>query len=181
MNIVTIGRGNVGGGLAALWRKVGHDVTMLGRDGGDASGADIVVVAVPGAAISAVLSKITGLTGKIAIDATNAFPSRNPAFPSLAAEVKSVIGGPVAKSFNLNFAVLYDQIAAQRVPPSSLYAADEGAREITRQLITDAGYEPVLVGSLDQARALEDLSWLPAAAMKDSSPVFYRFAIPGEL
>jgi len=31
MKIVTIGRGNVGGGLAALWRKAGHEVTELGR------------------------------------------------------------------------------------------------------------------------------------------------------
>jgi predicted dinucleotide-binding enzyme len=139
MNIVVIGRGNVGGGLAALWRKAGHEVTALGRGGGDASGADVVVVAVPGHAISAVLSTVTGLAGKIAIDATNAFPSRNEAFPSLAEEVKSVTGGPVAKSFNLNFAVLYDQIVARRVRPSSFYAADDGARGITEQLITGAG------------------------------------------
>ena len=31
MKIVTIGRGHVGGGLAALWRKAGHEVTELGR------------------------------------------------------------------------------------------------------------------------------------------------------
>ena len=36
MKIVVIGRGNVGGGLAALWHKAGHEVTALGRDGGDA-------------------------------------------------------------------------------------------------------------------------------------------------
>ena len=47
MKIVTIGRGNVGGGLGALWRKAGHEVTELGRDGGDASDADVVLVAVP--------------------------------------------------------------------------------------------------------------------------------------
>jgi hypothetical protein len=33
--------------------------------------------------------------------------------------VKSFTGGPVAKSFNVNFASLYDQIAAQRVRPSN--------------------------------------------------------------
>ena len=43
----------------------------------------------------------------------------NEAFPSLAEEVKSFTGGPVAKSFSLNFAVLYDQVAAQRVRPSN--------------------------------------------------------------
>ena len=181
MNIVVIGRGNVGGGLAALWRKAGHEVTALGRGGGDASGADVVVVAVPGHVISAVLGAVTGLAGKIAIDATNAFPCRNETFTSLAEEVKSVTCGPVAKGFNLNFAVLYDQIAAQRVRPSSFYAADDAACDITERLITDAGYDPVPLGGLDKARALEDLAWLLLAAMKDGAPVFYRFAVPGEL
>ena len=69
-------------------------MTKLGRGGGDASGADVVVVAVPGHAISAALSQVTGLAGKIAIDATNAIPSRNEAFGSLAEEVKSFTGGP---------------------------------------------------------------------------------------
>ena len=181
MKVVTIGRGNNGGGLAALWRKAGHEVAELGRGGGDASGADVVLVAVPGPAISAALSQVSGLAGKIAIDATNAVPSRNEAFGSLAEEVKSFTGGPVAKSFNLNFASLYDQVAAQRVRPSCFYAADDGARQVTEQLITDAGYDPVRLGSLDKARAMEDLTWLLFAAMKDGAPVFYRFAVPGEL
>jgi 8-hydroxy-5-deazaflavin:NADPH oxidoreductase len=181
VNIVVIGRGNVGGGLAALWRKAGHEVTELGRGGGDASGAGVIVVAVPGSAISAALGAVTGLAGKIAIDATNAYPFRNEAFPSLAEEVKSFTGGPVAKSFNLNFAVLYDQIAAQRARPSNFYVADHGAGAVTEQLITDIGYDPVPLGGLDRARAMEDLTWLLLAAMKDGAPVFCRFAVPGEL
>ena len=72
-----------------------------------------------GLAASDALGRVTAQAGKLAIDATNAFPSRNQAFPSLAAEVKSVIGSPVAESFNLNFAVLYDQIAAQRCGPAA--------------------------------------------------------------
>src|SRR5207245_1831953 len=35
MRIVTVGRGNVGGGLADLWERAGHQVTRIGRDGGD--------------------------------------------------------------------------------------------------------------------------------------------------
>ena len=120
-----------------------------------------------GLAASDALGEVTAQAGKIAIDATNAFPSRNQAFPSLAAEVKSVIGSPVAESFNLNFAVLFDQIAAQRVRPGSLYAADD---EITERLITDPGYDPVRVGGLDKARALEDLSWLSVAVMQTAHP-----------
>jgi len=181
MKIVTIGRGNVGGGLGALWRKAGHEVTELGRYGGDASDAEVVLVAVPGPAVSAALGKVTGLAGKMAIDATNAHPSRNEAFPSLAEEVRSITGGPVAKSFNLNYASLYDQVSAQRARPSSLYAADGTAATIAAQLISDAGYAPVRVGGLDKARALEDLTWLLFAAAQDGAPFFYRFAEPGAL
>jgi hypothetical protein len=121
------------------------------------------------------LGTVTGLAGKTAI----AFPSRNEAFPSLAEGVKSVTGAPVAKSFNLTFAVLYDQIAAQRVPLGSFYVAEDGARDITGQLSTDSGYDPVPLAGLDKARAVEDLAWL--LAVNDGVPVFYRLAVPGEL
>jgi len=60
---------------------------------------------------------VTGHEGKTAVDATNIFVPRPTAFPSLAAQVNSITSGPVAESFNLNFASLYGQIAAQRVRP----------------------------------------------------------------
>jgi 8-hydroxy-5-deazaflavin:NADPH oxidoreductase len=66
MNITVIGRGNVGGGLARRWEQAGHEVSALGREGGDASGADVVVVAVPSSAIADALAKVTGIEGKIA-------------------------------------------------------------------------------------------------------------------
>jgi 8-hydroxy-5-deazaflavin:NADPH oxidoreductase len=47
VNITVIGRGNVGGGLARRWEEAGHTVTTIGRDGGDASDSDAVLVAVP--------------------------------------------------------------------------------------------------------------------------------------
>src|ERR687892_514045 len=110
MNIVTIGRGTVAGGLARLWEQAGHDVTELGRDGGDASNADVVFVAVPSGSISEALGKVTGLGGKVAIDAANAFAGRNEQHESFAHEVKAHTNAPVAKAFNANFATLYDRI-----------------------------------------------------------------------
>ena len=178
MKITAIGRGNVGGGLARLFERAGHEVTTLGSDGGDASGADVVIVAVPSGAISDALGKVTGIEGKVCIDTTNAFAGRDESYESLAHEVKARTNGPVAKAFNANFTRIYDQIAEQRVTPSCLYAADEEARDVTEQLIRDAGYDPVSVGGLENARALED--FVPGVFGKIGR-VFYRFASPGEL
>jgi 8-hydroxy-5-deazaflavin:NADPH oxidoreductase len=178
MKITTIGKGNIGGGLAKLWLQAGHEVTTLGHEGGDVSDADVVLVAVPGGSIGEALAQVTGLEGKTAIDATNAFGARNEQFPSLAHEVKSFTNGPVAKAFNANFAALYDRIGEQRVAPSCLYVADEAAVAATEQLIRDAGYDPVGAGGLENARALED--FVPGLLAKIGR-VFYRFAPPGEL
>ena len=182
MNITVIGRGNVGGGLARRWERAGHTVTEIGRDGGDASSADAVLVAVPSGQISDALGKVSALEGKITIDATNAFHGRNEEFESLAHEVKSIAGGPTAKAFNANFAALYDQVDEQRVRPSALYTAEDGAREVTEQLIRDAGYDPVSIGGLDNARQLEDhLTFISAISEGLGGRFFYRYAQPGEL
>ena len=182
MKIAVIGRGNVGGGLARRWRDAGHEVEELGRDGGDVSAAEVVLVAVPGPEIANALGGVTGLEGQVAIDATNAVRGRNEDFESNAHEVKSIVAGPTAKSFNLNFANVYDEIAAQRVRPSNLFCADDEAREVTEQLIRDAGYDPVYAGGLERARMLEDhLALLFAVNQAGLGPFFYRYARPGEL
>ena len=65
--------------------------------------------------------------------------------------------------------------------PGSFYVAEDRARTVTEEHITDAGYDPVTLGGLDRARALEDLTWPLLAAMSDGAPILYCFAIPGEL
>jgi predicted dinucleotide-binding enzyme len=182
MKISVIGRGNVGGGLARRWQQAGHAIQLIGRDGGDASDADVILVAVPSGAIGDALGKVRGLAGKVTIDATNAFAGRNEQYPSIAHEVKAIVGGPVAKAFNANFAALYDQIDQQRVRPSNRYATEDGARAVTEQLIRHAGYEPVYVGGLEQARVLEDhLRLMFAITQAGLGPFFYRYARSGEL
>lgn len=151
---------------------------MLGRDGGDASGADVVLVAVPSSSISDALGKVSGLEGTIAVDATNAFTGRDDRYESLAHEVKARTNGPVAKAFNANGAVLFDRIDEQRVRPGCLYAAEEEARDLTQRLIRDAGYDPEQIGGLEDARALEDFV---TSVLVKLAPVFYRFAPAGEL
>ncbi|SDR72159.1 hypothetical protein SAMN04488543_0202 [Friedmanniella luteola] len=180
MKITTIGRGTIGGGLGRLWSGAGHQVTGLGRDGGDVSDADVVLVAVPGARISAALSAVTGLAGKTAIDATNVLPARHGGFDSYAHEVQSFTLAPVAKAFNMNFGRLLDVVREQRVRPSTLYVGDDGAREVTERLVRDAGFDPVRVGDLSRARDFEDAVWL-LMGVQPVGGVFYRFATPGQL
>jgi 8-hydroxy-5-deazaflavin:NADPH oxidoreductase len=182
LNITVIGRGNVGGGLAERWRRAGHDVAEIGRDGGDASAAEVVLLAVPSTEIESALARVDGLGGKTVLDATNHFRGERPPFESLAHQVKSIVGGSVAKAFNLAYARLYDEIDGQRVTPSLLYCGDEDAREATERLIRDAGFDPVNAGGLESARTLEDaLALLTAVSNARGGQVFYRFGRPGEL
>jgi 8-hydroxy-5-deazaflavin:NADPH oxidoreductase len=153
-------------------------VQELGREGGDASSADAVLLAVPSGAIADALGKVSGLDGKVVVDATNAFGGRNEEFPSLAHEVKSITGGPVAKAFNLNFARLYDKIDEQPERPGNYYAADDEVRELTEQLIRDAGYDPIDLGGLENARMLENQMQFIGPITSASGPFFYRYWTP---
>jgi 8-hydroxy-5-deazaflavin:NADPH oxidoreductase len=182
MKITVIGRGNVGGGLAKLWREAGHEVVELGRDGGDASGSGAALLAVPQTAIADALAGVTGLDGVPVIDAVNAVRGPRPdGFESLAEYVRSLTGGPVAKAFNANFANLYDRVGEAQSRPSMVYAADDEARDVTEQLIRDAGYEPVSAGGLERARAVEDFLGVIFAVSKEMGPFFYRLAPPDRL
>jgi predicted dinucleotide-binding enzyme len=158
MRIAVVGRGNVGGGLADLWERAGHQVTRLGRDGGDVSDAEVVLLAVPGDAVADALGRLRGIEGKTVIDATNRYGVKPPAgFASNAEFVKSKTNGPTAKSFNINFASLYGRLGEARVTPGNLWCGDDEAREVVERLNRDAGYEPVRAGGLVNAGGQEGM------------------------
>ena len=67
------------------------------------------------------------------IDATNAFTGRTEGFESLPHRDQCATSAVlVAKSFNCNYAALYDEVDAQRVPPSNLFAGRRHRRRGTR-------------------------------------------------
>jgi predicted dinucleotide-binding enzyme len=179
MKIAVVGRGNVGGGLADRWERAGHEVTRIGKDGGDVSGADAVLIAVPGGAVPEALDGVQGIEGKTVVDATNLFGTEPPAgFASNAEFIKSKTNGPTAKSFNLNLARLYDQLDQAKSRPSNIWSGDEEARDLVEQLNRDAGYDPVYAGGLDKAAAQEQGLGLILAVAQGSGPFFYRMASP---
>lgn len=184
MRIAVIGRGSVGGGLADLWERAGHEVDRIGRDGGDVSSAEAVLVAVPGDAIAEALDNVEGIEGKIAIDATNLCPGDEPpaGFASNAEFVRSRTNGPTAKSFNTNYAVLYERLADAGSTPSDLWCGDEEARAVVERLSRDAGYEPVYAGPVENAAAQEAFLQLVFAIEQDGmGPFLYRMGPPDRL
>jgi 8-hydroxy-5-deazaflavin:NADPH oxidoreductase len=182
MKVAVVGRGNVGGGLGDLWERAGHEVTRIGREGGDVSEAEAVLVAVPGGAIAEALDAVRGIEGKTVIDATNLVGVDPPeGFSSNAEFVKSRTSGPTAKSFNINFAVLYDRIGEVGSTPSNLWSGDEEARQVVEQLNRDAGYEPIYAGPLENAAAQENfLKVVIGIAQGGTGQFFYRIAPPGQ-
>lgn len=181
MKITTIGRGNIGGTLGRLWSSAGHEVTQLGRDGGDASDADVVLLAVPSAVVPDALAAVTGLDGKVIFDATNRIGDQTPraGYDSVAEYVKATTGGPVAKVFHLNFGAILDQAAGSATRPSNLWVGDEGARDAVEQLSRDIGMEAVYGGPLERAATAEAFTEILITILQGAgAPVFYRFATP---
>ena len=141
MRITTIGRGSIGGTLARLWTAAGHQVTALGRDGGEASDADVVLLAVRHADIPAALAGVTGLDGKTVIESSNRLDGELPhdGHASNAEYVKAALGGPTAEAFNLNFGKLLEGASQAPNRPDNIWVGDETARDAVEQLTRDAG------------------------------------------
>ena len=183
MKIAVYGKGNVGGGLADLWERKGHQITRLGRDGGDVSQVDVILIAVPGDKLADALGKLKGASGKTVIDATNLINAKPPTgFRSNAEFVKSKTNGPTAKSFNINFAALYGKLSRAHSKPGNLWCGDEQARAAVEQLNRDAGFEPVSMGPLSNAAIQEGLIGPWFAIMQAGMGQFvYRIASPEKL
>ena len=180
MKITTIGKATIGGTLAQLWTSAGHEVTTLGRSGGDAADADVVLLAVPNQAVPDALEGVTGIEGKLVIDATNRLDGELPptGFDSIAEYVKATINGTVAKAFNLNYGDLYERAAAASTPPSNIWVGDDAARKAVEQLSRDIGMRAVYAGPLSRAAAQESFGYLLNEMVADlGGLVFYRFSV----
>jgi predicted dinucleotide-binding enzyme len=183
MKVTTIGRGSIGGTLGKLWTAAGHEVALLGHEGGDASDADVVLLAPLYDQVPDALGGVTGLDGKIILDATNRLGGEDPpsGYASNAEFAKAQTGGPTAKVFNANFGKLLEQAGGLSARPTNLWVGDEEAREAVEQLSRDAGFEARNAGPIESARLQEEFAQLLMGVVNDAGGlVFYRFATPEE-
>ncbi len=156
MRIAVIGTGKIGGTLGGRWRAAGHDVVYGSRatqgEGpggapllavGDAiTGADVVLLAIPGSAVAGVVGEHgAALDGKVVIDATNRIGE--PEVNSRAAIGAAAPRARYVRAFN----TLGWENFANPVPGAALFfAADADARAVAEELISAVGLEPAFVG-----------------------------------
>ena len=190
MKIAIIGTGHIGAGLGRAWAGKGHSIvfgtrkpddpalTALTKEIGAAAAtvpdsvrnADVVVMAVPWAALDDVLSAIGDLAGKVVIDCMNAV--ERPAVvlhfgrtTSWAEEMqKKLPAARVVKSFNAQGAENLANPVYGGVRSTNFYCAgDAEAKRIVKGLVEDVGFEAMDAGALKSARLLEPLMLLWAA------------------
>jgi predicted dinucleotide-binding enzyme len=185
MRIGVIGSGRIGGTLGGLLAKAGHEVMFSDRDleqakqaassagvnarAGSAKEAaafgEVVLIAVPYAALPAVAREVGAeLQGKVILDPNNPVPNRDGEMAVAAKEKGAAISTaamfPGARTFRAFNAIGYQtfQSEAHRAPPKlavPVAADDPAALRIGMQLVEDAGFEPVAVGTLAQSRIFD--------------------------
>jgi predicted dinucleotide-binding enzyme len=167
MRIAVIGAGNIGRTLGGKWEAAGHEVVYGVRNPGEpgtarvgdaVAGADVVLLAVPGAAAKDVLATLGGsLAGKVVVDATNDVrPSgKLNALDDLAE------GALPVRAFNtLGWENFANPIVAG-VQADLLYAAEDGpARAVAERLIRDVGLTPVWVGGVEAIEIVDGMTRL---------------------
>lgn len=172
MNIVVLGKGNMGKPIAALAQKAGHIVQSFGSEGASIESfgkADIVFIAMkyPQALEFANEPAIAqSLSGKVVIDVANPladdFMSLTVGHTSSAAEeiAGRLPGARVVKAFNTVFAAVIALRAEAREVPVPVFVAgdDEDAVGTVVALVQAFGFEPISAGTLKNARYLEPMT-----------------------
>lgn len=183
MQIAILGMGNVGGKLAQLWEKAGHNVgpAARGKAAEAVRGADAVALCVPGTAVNEALDSCGDLTRKILIDCTNPL---TPAVDALvfggtdsnAERIQArQPGAYVVKAFNSIGAALFGDADFGGQRADGFFCGDHAtSKTAVSGLIRDAGLNPVDVGPLRNARYLEALAmlWIDLALHQKRGPSF---------
>jgi len=185
MKIGIIGAGHIGGTIGELWIKAGHPVFFSSRhpeelkelverlghlaragtvDQATAFG-EVVFLAVPYGALPQI-GKDYGksLAGKIVLDANNAVASRDGAIAEEAerdgigvTSQKYLPGTRLVRAFNTLSYMIFAREANRPAPRLAVPIAgdDPEAVQVAAGLVRDAGFDPVEVGKLADARRFQ--------------------------
>jgi predicted dinucleotide-binding enzyme len=203
LRIGTIGAGNIGGAVGLKWAEAGHELFFSSRNPGEltdlveqagptaragtpaeaAAFGEVVLIAVPYAALPQVgRDYASQMRGKVVIDCGNPYPGRDGPMAAEALEKGTGVasaeylpGVRLVRAFN---AIGYRSVAAEAHREGEKVAIpiagdDAEALRVTSDLVVDAGFDPVVVGSLARAREFDQGSSvyvrdLTAAQLRDA-------------
>ena len=182
MRIGIIGSGNIGGTVGSLWIKAGHQVLFSSRNpeglkkmvdelgplaragtvGEALAFGDAILIAVPYGAYPQIGKDYAKeLAGKIVLDAGNAVLARDGEISKEAREIgigatstKYLAKARIVRAFNtLNYRVVAQNAnrAGERMA-IPIAGDDKEALAMASRLIRDAGFDPVVIGSLESAK-----------------------------
>jgi predicted dinucleotide-binding enzyme len=186
MKIAIIGAGNVGRALGGAWRS-DHHITYGLRAPDDPKYADlaapittndkavacsdVVALCTPWQGTERAVKSCGALAGKVLIDCTNPL---TPDFTALeighttsgAEQIAAwAPGARVCKAMNQIGAPMMDHPQLPSAPVMLTCGDDNDAKEITRGLVSELGFETIDLGDLTMARLLEPygLIWIQLA------------------
>ncbi|GJD94837.1 NADPH-dependent F420 reductase [Methylobacterium iners] len=181
MRIGIIGAGNIGGTIGGLWVKAGYEVMLSSRHPEELKGlveglgskaragtpaeaiafGEVVLVAVPYKAYPQLAQDYAGAwKGKVVIDAGNATQARDgevyaevQAGGIAAVSAKYLSGARVVRAFNAaNYKVFARNAHREGARMAIPIAGDDAqALAVAGRLVSDAGFDPVVVGPLARA------------------------------
>ena len=185
LKIGIIGAGKIGGTLATLWAKAGHEVLVssrhpeqlqdLAKSLGPKARAgtpreaavfgDVVLISVPYGALPQIGKDLRNdLKGKVVVDTGNPYPERDGDMAVEArrkgtgvASAEFLPGVRLARAFN---AISYRNLRSEAHRSGELVgipiaADDREALDVTARLVRDAGFDPVVVGALATAKLFD--------------------------
>jgi len=185
LKIGIIGAGHIGGTLATLWVKAGHEVLLSSRHPDELKGlaqslgprarvgtsreaalfGPVVLISVPYGALPQIGHDLRGeLAGKIVLDTGNPYPERDGEMAVEArrkgtgvASAEYLPGVRLVRAFNaINYRDLKNEAHRSGEPIAIPLAGDDPqALEVAQRLVRDAGFAPVVVGPLSRAREFD--------------------------
>jgi predicted dinucleotide-binding enzyme len=181
LKIGIIGTGNIGGTLARHWVNAGHEVFISSRHPEELQGlaeelgprahagtpaeaanfGEVVLVSVPYSAIPQIGAELSAsLAGKVVLDTSNPIARRDGTIADLVLQQGSGLatasflqGAKVVRAFNcIPAESLANQPNRQPARIAIPLAGDDiEALEVAQKLVDDAGFDAVVVGSLEIA------------------------------
>jgi predicted dinucleotide-binding enzyme len=185
LKIGVIGAGRIGGTLAKLWAEAGYRVMISARTLGEvqklaaeighgvtagtpgqaAAFGDVVLISVPYGALPQVgKDNAAQLKGKIVLDTCNPYVGRDGEMAKDALERGT---GAVDPAYlpGTRLVRAFNQVSAAALASEAhrsgekigvpLAGDDKAALDVARQLVSDAGFDPVVVGGLVSAKRFD--------------------------